>query len=58
MAWRGEHRAFVVEEYVRNGGSVISEHLAFGSNLADIILFQLEKLFTFGYQTLEQQVLH
>jgi hypothetical protein len=37
---------------------LLSEHFAFGSNLADMILFQLEKLFRFGNQTLEQQVLH
>jgi hypothetical protein len=29
MAWRGEHRAFVVEEYIRNGGSVITTQRAF-----------------------------
>jgi hypothetical protein len=25
MAWRGEHRVFVVEEYIRNGGSVTTD---------------------------------
>jgi hypothetical protein len=29
MAWRGEYRAFVVEEYIRNGGSVITTQRAF-----------------------------
>jgi hypothetical protein len=29
MAWTGEHRAFVVEEYIRNGGSAISTQRAF-----------------------------
>jgi hypothetical protein len=29
MAWRGEHRAFVVEEYIRNGGSLITIQRAF-----------------------------
>ena len=25
MAWSGEHRAFVVEEFVKNGKSVVNE---------------------------------
>lgn len=29
MAWHGEHRAFVVEEYIRNGGSAITTQRAF-----------------------------
>ena len=29
MAWHGEHRAFVVEEYIRNGESVITTQRAF-----------------------------
>lgn len=29
MAWLGEHRAFVVEEFIRNGGSVITTQRAF-----------------------------
>jgi transposase len=29
MAWRWEHRAFVVEEYIRNGGSVVTTQRAF-----------------------------
>ena len=29
MAWHGEHRSFVVEEFIKNGGSVISTQRAF-----------------------------
>ncbi|XP_039299184.1 uncharacterized protein LOC120355018 [Nilaparvata lugens] len=29
MAWLGEHRAFVVEEFIKNGGSVTSTQRAF-----------------------------
>lgn len=29
MAWHGEHLAFVVEEYIRNGGSAITSQRAF-----------------------------
>jgi hypothetical protein len=29
MVWRGEHCAFVAEEYIRNGGSVITTQRAF-----------------------------
>jgi len=29
MAWHSEHCAFVVEEYIRNGGSVITTQWAF-----------------------------
>jgi hypothetical protein len=29
MAWSDEHRTFVVEEYIRNGGSPIMTHRAF-----------------------------
>jgi hypothetical protein len=29
MTWRGEHRAFVVEEYIRIGGSVITTQPSF-----------------------------
>lgn len=29
MAWLGEHRAFVVEEFISNGGSVITTQRAF-----------------------------
>jgi len=29
MAWSGEHRAFVVEEFIKNGGSPVVTQLAF-----------------------------
>ena len=29
MAWSGEHRAFVVEEFIANGGSPIATQRAF-----------------------------
>ena len=29
MAWLGEHRAFVMEEYICNGGSVITTQRVF-----------------------------
>jgi len=29
MTWTGEHHTFVVEEYIRNGGSAISSQRAF-----------------------------
>ena len=29
MAWLGEHRAFVVEEFIRNGGSVITTPVSY-----------------------------
>jgi len=29
MAWSGEHRAFIVEEFVRNGGSPVATQRAF-----------------------------
>jgi hypothetical protein len=31
MAWSGGHRAFVVEEFIRNGGSPIKTQRAFRS---------------------------
>jgi hypothetical protein len=42
MLWSGEHRAFVVEEFIQNGDSPIMTQRAFG------ILFALiNKTFTF-----------
>jgi len=29
MAWSGEHRAFIVEEFIRNGGSPVATQRAF-----------------------------
>ncbi|GFS56687.1 hypothetical protein TNIN_84941 [Trichonephila inaurata madagascariensis] len=61
MDWHGEHRAFIVEEYIHNVCSVIIIQRAFR------IRFQLgfhdpvpdrKKIFMFGQQTLEQLVPH
>jgi len=30
MAWSGEHRAFVVEEFINNGGTPITTQRALG----------------------------
>lgn len=37
---------------------LLSKHFAIDSNLTDMLLLRMEKLFKFGYQTLKQQVLH
>ena len=29
MAWSGEHRAFIVEEFIKNGGSPVATQRAF-----------------------------
>jgi len=29
MAWLGEHRAFIVEEFIKNGGSPVAKQRAF-----------------------------
>jgi len=29
MAWLGEHRAFIVEEFIKNGGSPVATQRAF-----------------------------
>jgi hypothetical protein len=29
MAWSGEHQAFIVEEFIRNGGSPVATQRAF-----------------------------
>ena len=29
MAWSGEHRVFIVEEFIRNGGSPVATQRAF-----------------------------
>jgi hypothetical protein len=34
MAWSGQHRAFVVEEFIKNGGSVITTQRAFRLHFA------------------------
>jgi hypothetical protein len=60
MAWSGEHRAFVVEQFFRNGGSPILTQRAFR------IHFVLgcrdpvpdKKRFTIGCLTLDKQALH
>lgn len=59
VAWRRKHHAFIVEEYIRNWGSVITTQRAFRIwfELGWMILFRIEKLFKFRYQTSEQQVL-
>jgi hypothetical protein len=60
MAWSGDHRAFVVEEYIRNGRSVITTQRAFR------IRFEfgrhdpvpVRKTIHVWVSNLEQQVLH
>ena len=60
MAWSGKHRAFIVEEFIRNCGSPVATQRAFR------IRFPLgrretvpdKKTITVGYQTLDKQVLH
>jgi hypothetical protein len=41
MAWSGEHRAFIVEEFIKNGGSPIWEANKFKTkeDTANIFLF-------------------
>ena len=34
MAWSGEHRAFIVEEFIRNGGSPVATQRAFRNRFA------------------------
>jgi len=57
MAWLGENRAFIVEEFIKNGGSPVATQLAFRFRFA---LGRREavpdkKRFTVGYQTLDKQ---
>jgi len=33
MAWSGEHRAFIVEEFIRNGGSPVATQRAFRGDI-------------------------
>ena len=60
MAWSGEHRAFVVEEFIANGGSLIATLRAFSICFAvsrqDPVLDK-KKQFTTGCQTSDKQVL-
>jgi len=57
MAWLGEHRAFIVHEFIKNGGSPVATQRAFPSalRLVDGRLFLIIKRFTVGYQTLDKQ---
>jgi len=34
MVWLGEHRAFIVEEFIKNGGSPVATQRAFGIRFA------------------------
>jgi len=34
MAWLGEHRAFIVEEFIKNGGSPVATQRAFSIRFA------------------------
>jgi len=57
MAWLGEHQAFIVQEFIKNGGSPVATQRAFPSafRLVDGTLFLIRKRFTVGYQTLDKQ---
>jgi len=57
MAWLGEHRAFIVEEFIKNGGSPVATQRAFRIRFAlgDGRVFLIRKQFTVGYQTLDKQ---
>jgi hypothetical protein len=57
MPWLGEHRAFIVEEFIKNGGSLVSTQRAFGIRfrLVDGKLFLITKRFTVRYQTLDKR---
>jgi len=55
MAWLGEYRAFIVEEFIKNGGSPVATQRAFRIRLADGRLFLIRKRFTVGHQTLDKQ---
>ena len=50
MAWSGEHRDFIVEEFIRNGGSPVAPQRAFRIRFAlgDGRLFLIRKRFTVG----------
>jgi hypothetical protein len=60
MAWSGEHRSFVVEEFIQNGGSpIMTQHtfrICFALGQRDPI--PDKKQFTVGCQTSNKQVLH
>jgi len=57
MARLGEHRAFIAEEFIKNGGSPVATQRAIRIRLrlVDGRLFLIRKRFTFGYQTLDKQ---
>jgi len=57
IAWLEEHRAFIVEEFIKNGGSPVATQRAFRIRLrlVDGSLFLVRKRFTVGYQTLDKQ---
>jgi hypothetical protein len=38
MAWSGEHRAFVVEELIQNGGSPVMTQRTFSSQQKEIVV--------------------
>jgi len=57
MAWLEGHRAYIVHEFIKNGGSPVAKQRAFPSTLrlVDGRLFLIRKRFIIGYQTLEKQ---
>ena len=57
MAWLGEHRVFIVEEFIKNGGLPVATQRAFRIRFAlrRREAVPVKKRFTIGYQTLDKQ---
>jgi len=58
MIWLGEHRAFIVKEFIKNGGSPVATQRAFRIRFAlgrREAVPDKKKLFIVGYQTLDKQ---
>jgi hypothetical protein len=60
MVWSGEHRAFVLEEFIKDGGSVSKPSEPFALTLLSVgvIPFPLDQQLEIGHQILERHLLH
>ena len=62
MAWSGEHRAFVVEQFVKNGESVIatqrSFRIHFSLNRHDPVPTLQVKQYAVGFPTFDKHHRH
>ena len=60
MAWSGEHRAFVVEQFVKNGESVVATQRSFRRHFSQNVMipYQQVKQYAVGFPTFDKHHRH